>query len=94
MSISPIQFGRNLRPSTVDALNKINEIIVAVNAIDPSGEQAEINALKTRMTNAESRITTNTGDIATLQTTTADQQDDIDDIKTTLYTPLASDENN
>ena len=36
MAITPIEFGKNLRPSTVDALNKINEPITAVNQLQPS----------------------------------------------------------
>lgn len=33
MAIQSIVFGKNLRPSTVEAIKKINELVTAVNAI-------------------------------------------------------------
>lgn len=91
--IANLPFGKNLRPSTVDAMNKINEIIGVVNTLQNSDSAQRITALETRVTTAEGRITTNAGNITTLQGDVAENSDDISDIKTTLYTPLASNEN-
>lgn len=96
MAIDPIQFGKNLRPATVEALNKINELITAVNALDPesistleqtvSTQGQSISTLQTQMSNANSSI-------ETLQSTQKTHSSDIDNIKVTLFTPLESTEN-
>lgn len=96
MAITPIEFGKNLRPSTVDALNKINEIVAAVNALDPesiekleqtvSTQGQSISTLQTQMSSANSSI-------ESLQTKQEEHTSDIDDIKVTLYTPLINNEN-
>ena len=88
MAINPIEFGKNLRPSTVDALNKINEIITAVNQLQPS----EIEQLQTDVSTLQSQMSTANGNISTLQSSVSDNTGDINDIKTTLYTPLESSE--
>lgn len=95
MAIEALPFGKNLRPSTVEAMNKINEIITAVNQLDPSNiNQIEVDVatLKGQMTTATDNIGTLQTDVTELQSTTTEMQDDVDKIKVTLYTPLASDE--
>lgn len=96
MAITPISFGKNLRPSTVDALNKINELVTAVNALDPesietleqtvSTQGQNISTLQTQMSTANSNI-------SSLQSKQQEHTTDIDNIKVTLYTPLESTEN-
>lgn len=103
MAIAPIEFGKNLRPSTVDVMNKVNEIITTVNNLDPSDIQqieSDVASLKTQISTANGNITalqettnTNTQNISTLTTTVSENTGDINDIKTTLYTPLEADEN-
>lgn len=95
MAIDLIQFGKNLRPATVDALNKINEIIAAVNELDTESIKAleqtvstqgnNISTLQTQMSAANSSI-------ESLQSTQQENTEDIDNIKITLYTPLKSTE--
>lgn len=104
MAITPIEFGKNLRPSTVDVMNKLNEVITAVNGLDPSDIQqieSDVSTLKTQMSTANSNITalqgttqTNTQNISTLTTAVGENTNDINDVKTTLYTPLEAVENN
>ena len=102
MTITPIEFGKNLRPSTVDAINKINEVITAVNQLQPSEIeqiQEDVSTLQTQMSTANGNITTlqtqmstANGNITTLQSGVATNTEDITNIKTTLYTPLESGE--
>lgn len=93
MAIQNIVFGKNLRPSTVDALNKINELVAAVNAVDT----ASIKQIKTDTANLKTIMESHTSDISKLKTdtsglkqTTSKQTTDIDKIKVTLYTPLSA----
>ena len=102
MAITPIEFGKNLRPSTVDALNKINEVITAVNQLQPSEInqiQEDVSTLKMQMSTANGNISTlqgqmstANGNISTLQSGVSTNTEDISNIKTTLYTPLESGE--
>ena len=95
MKISPLDFGKNLRPSTVDAMNKINELVTAVNDLDGSEIEtikSNIEALQTKVANDETRITTNANDIIAIKEVNTSQQSDLDAIKVTLYTPITSDE--
>ncbi len=95
MAIQSIEFGKNLRPSTVEAINKINELVTAVNAIgaESIGQiKTDVNNLKTTVqsqTNDISKLKTDTG---SLKTTTDTHTTDIDKIKVTLYTPLTNSE--
>lgn len=93
MAISALQFGSNLRPSTVDAMNKINEIIAVVNDLDASDPSSDIAALTTRVTNVEATANTNSTNITTLQNTVSGHTTDLTAINTALFTPLASNEN-
>ena len=88
MTITPIEFGKNLRPSTVDALNKINEVIAAVNQLQPS----EIDQLQSDVSTLQTQMSTANGNISTLQSGVTANTKDITNIKTTLYTPLESEE--
>ena len=78
-AIDPIEFGKTLRPTTVDLVNKLNETITAVNALNPES----VTQLTSKVTAAEKSITT-------LTQTQSTHTEDIDKIKVTLYTPLAS----
>lgn len=95
MPIQNIVFGKNLRPSTVDALNKINELVAAVNAVD-TASIAQIKAdtanLKTIVESHTSNISQLKTDTSGLKKITSEQTADIDKIKVTLYTPLSADD--
>ena len=93
MPITNVQFGSNLRPSTVDVMNKLNEVIDVVNTLSSSDHSSDIKALQTRVTNVETTASANSTAIGTLQTTVGDHSTDLTQIKNTLYTPLASNEN-
>lgn len=95
MAIAELEFGKNLRPSTVETMNKLNEVIKAVNDLDGSeieNIKSDIATLKTNVANDSTRITANAGKISSLETTTSSHSTDIDAIKITLYTPLSSTE--
>lgn len=90
-TIDPINFGSNLRPSVVTNIKKINELVTAVNEVDPSS----VATLKTRVSTLENNMTQAQNDIATLKTSVneistslSSALTDISKIKTTLYTPL------
>lgn len=90
-TIEAIAFGKNLRPSTVECINKINEIVTAVNALSPDSIEtlkSDVTNLKSQMQNANSDITALQSWKSTTNTTIQDHTDDIDKIKITLYTPL------
>ena len=91
MAISPMTKDAVMRPSLIAAVDKINELVTAVNSLDPTSiadMQQDIADLKTSDTTINSRIDGVITRTSTLETTTATQQSDIDDIKVTLYTPL------
>lgn len=95
MAISEIDFGKNLRPSTVEAINKINEIIATVNELDPdniSEIQSNVSTLQTQMSTAQTQISSLTENVSTATATIESHTTDIDNIKVTLYTPLDSEE--
>ena len=86
MAITALEFGKNLRPATVELVTKLNETIAAVNALNPAAVtqlSKDVQALKTTTTDLTSKVTANTGSITTLT-------QDIDKMKVTLYTPLAN----
>jgi outer membrane murein-binding lipoprotein Lpp len=94
-AIKAIEFGKNLRPTTVEAVTKINELIAAVNQFSSAG----IDALRTDVNNLKSTVATHTSQIGTandsidkLKKTASAHTTDIDKIKITLYTPLADGE--
>ena len=91
-TITSLEFGANLRPSVVVVINKLNEVITAVNTLEATDNTSDITALQTRCTNLETQATTFSDNITTINTTNSTQQADIDNIKTTLYTPLDSTE--
>ncbi len=97
MAIAALEFGKTLRPSTVELINKINETITAVNALNPAAVEqltSDVAALKTTISNLTTKVTTNTNNIATLTQTQASHTQNIDKMKVTLYTPLASPDTN
>lgn len=93
MAIAALEFGKTLRPSTVELINKMNETIAAVNALNPAAVEqltSDVAALKTTTSGLTTKVTTNTESIATLTQTQTSHTQDIDKMKVTLYTPLAS----
>lgn len=93
MAIAALEFGKTLRPSTVELINKMNETIAAVNALNPAAVEQltqDVAALKTTTSGLTTKVTTNTNSIATLTQTQTSHTQDIDKMKVTLYTPLAS----
>ena len=93
MAITALEFGKTLRPTTVELVTKLNETIAAVNALNPAAVtqlSKDVQALKTTTTDLTSKVTTNTGNIAAITQTQTSHTQDIDKIKVTLYTPLAN----
>lgn len=93
MAITALEFGKTLRPSTVELINKMNETIAAVNALNPAEVtqlSKDVTALKTTTSDLATKTTTNTDNIAALTQTQTLHTQDIDKMKVTLYTPLAS----
>lgn len=93
MAVTPLEFGKTLRPTTVELVKKLNETITAVNALNPDSVtqlSKDVETLKTNASDLSSKVTKNTGDITTLQQTQESHTEDIDKMKVTLYTPLQS----
>lgn len=94
-AIETIKFGKNLRPSTVEAINKINELVTNFNKLDLNGIntlQTDVSNLKTTVGAHTSQIETANSSINELKATTSTHTTDIDKIKVTLYTPLSTNE--
>lgn len=95
MAVQPVAFGKNLRPSTVDVMNKLNEVISALNSIDSEGIgtlKADIEALKVSDANQSAQIGNLQTSLDSLEPRVAANESDVRDIKVTLYTPLESTE--
>lgn len=93
MAVTQLEFGKTLRPTTVELVNKLNETITAVNALNPDAVtqlSQDVNTLKETASDLSSKVTKNTGDIAALTQTQESHTEDIDKMKVTLYTPLQS----
>lgn len=91
MAIDKIAFGKNLRPSTIDVMNKVNEVIDALNNTDASEIEhikSDIETLKQTDTNLSAQIT----ELQELEPRVKANEDDLENVKITLYTPLQSDE--
>lgn len=89
-TISKLEFGKNLRPSTVDTMNKINEIIGVVNGLDAATVTTDINTLKSNVTTLQGQMTTANTNIATNTSNISTLDNDMKKVKVTLYTPLSS----
>lgn len=92
MSITQIEFGKNLRPTTVDLVKKVNETITAINTLNPSAVGQlikDVNTLKQSAAATEKNVQANKTNIASLQATQGQHTRDIDKMKVTLYTPLS-----
>lgn len=92
MAITQIEFGKNLRPTTVDLVKKVNETITAINNLNPSAMEqliTDVNTLKQSTAATDKKVQANTANITSLQTTQQQHTTDIDKMKVTLYTPLA-----
>lgn len=95
MTIDALKFGKNLRPSTVNTMNKVNEIITAVNQISPPEIDAleqKVETLATNVASLQTNLAATNKSVATNTTNIQTNSEDIAAIKVTLYTPLASDE--
>lgn len=93
MAITALEFGKTMRPSTVELINKMNETIAAVNALNPAAMEqltSDVAALKTITNGLTTKVTTNTDNITALTQTQTSHTQDIDKMKVTLYTPLAN----
>lgn len=93
--IATIEFGKSLRPTTVESVNKINELIAVVNKLDPNAItslETKVSDLKSTVDSHTAQIQTANSDINDLNTATDKHNTDIEKIKVTLYTPLATDE--
>lgn len=93
MAITALEFGKTLRPTTVELVTKLNETIAAVNALNPAAVtqlSKDVQELKTTTTDLTSKVAANTGSITTLTQTQTSHTQDIDKMKVTLYTPLAN----
>ena len=91
MAITALEFGKTLRPTTVELVTKLNETIAAVNALDPAAVtqlSKDVQTLKTTTSDLSTKVTTNTRSITTLTKTQTTHTQDIDKMKFTLYTPL------
>lgn len=92
MAIEPMGKDKVMRPSLIDAVDKINEIAAAVNLLDPTEIDAietRVGTLETSVSGLSTRIDNISTQLATIQQTLTAQQSDIDNIKLTLYTPLS-----
>lgn len=92
MTIDKVRFGKNLRPSTVDVMNKINEIVDSVNSLETNSGTADISALKTNVQTLQTQVGNVNTEITNLKSKDSTFQTDIDKIKRTLYTPLAAED--
>lgn len=93
MAMTQIEFGKTLRPTTVELVKKLNETIEAVNALNPSSVDQltkDVATLKETTSDLSGKVAKNTGDIGTLTQTQESHTEDIDKMKVTLYTPLQS----
>ena len=89
MAIAPMTKDKVMRPSLIDAVDKINEIITAVNAVDMQGVDTRLTALETADVTMSGRIDGLASRTTDLETDVSDHSDDLTQIKTTLYTPLS-----
>lgn len=95
MAIEPVSKQKAMRGSLIDVVDKVNELITAVNSLDASAisqMQSDITALQQADTTMNTRLDTFGGRVTAVETANTTQQSDIDAIKVTLYTPLSSGE--
>lgn len=95
MAIKPIEFGKNLRLSTVDAIKKINELVTSLNNIDASAISklvTDVKNLQTTVASHTTNIDSNTKNLDAVKKTQEAHTTDIDKIKVTLYTPLSAED--
>ena len=93
MAIEPRGKDKVMRPSLIDAVDKINELATAVNLLSPTEIDAidtRVDALETSVSGISTRIDNISTQLATIQQTLTAHQSDIENIKLTLYTPLSA----
>ena len=86
MAIATLEFGKTLRPSTVELINKMNETIAAVNALNPAAVEQltqDVTSLKTTTSGLTTKVATNANDIAALTQTQTSHTQDLDKMKVT-----------
>ena len=88
MAIPKIDKTKVMRPSLIEAVDTINALIDAVEALDPSGLTARVDALESASTATNTRVDGIATRTSALETASTAHGSDIDDIKVTLYTPL------
>ncbi len=92
MAIEPMGKDKVMRPSLIDAVDKINEIATAVNLLDPTeidAIEARVDSLEASVSGLSTRIDNMSTTLSQIQQTLTTHQSDIDNIKLTLYTPLS-----
>lgn len=94
-TIDPVAFGENLRPSTVKTMKKVNEVVDAINNLDPASVatlKSDVATLKDNVGTLQSQMVTANANIAKNANDIASQATDIASIKVTLFTPIRADE--
>lgn len=90
MPISKLTKDKVVRPSLIDSIDKINEMIDVVNEVDPGADIGDrVTALETQTSDLATRLNNVSAELASIMTTLSAQQTDITNIKATLYTPLS-----
>lgn len=92
MSIEKLSKNKVMRPSLIDSVDKVNEVIDAVNLVDPTQIQTlqnDVESLQTSVADLNTRVGNISTTLTNILSVQATQQQDIDDIKVTLYTPLS-----
>lgn len=102
MAIEPIEYGKALRPSTVELMAKIDEVITAVNnggGDVPESLLQDVETLKSNMATAQTDISNLQGSMTNVQNSinsiegeVASASADITKINNSLYTPLTPDD--
>lgn len=88
MAIPKIDKTKVMRPSLIDAVDTINLLIDAVEALDPSGLESRVSALETTVSGQTTRLDGLNTRTTNLENASAGYNTDITQIKATLYTPL------
>ena len=94
-NIDKIDWGKNLRPSTVDIIKKLNTVIDTLNSTDVTELieiKQDIQNLKQADAVMSEQISTLTTDYNNLEEKVESNETDLEKVKITLYTPLEQSE--